>query len=193
MAGAGLPRSAAWRHRGAREGFEVVIVEPGPDGVRFDGGCAAVEGRLAWFVEYGINLDRSWCTREARVAARSAAGRSDLQLETDGDGRWQVNGVHVPHLDGCLDVDLEASSLTNAFSVHRLALAVGEAADAPAAYVRAHDVAVERLEQRYVRMTDGERGQRYHYMASAFDFECELIYDESGLVIEYPGLATRTA
>ena len=34
---------------------------------------------------------------------------------------------------------------------------------------------------------------RYRYRAPSFDFECELVYDESGLVLDYPGIATRAA
>ena len=96
-------------------------------------------------------------------------------------------------MDGCLDVDLESSSLTNAFPVERLGLDIGETAPAPAAYVRAADLSVERLEQRYVRLDNGPLGERYRYTAPGFDFECELTYDEFGLVIDYPGLATRAA
>jgi hypothetical protein len=97
------------------------------------------------------------------------------------------------HLDGCLDVDLESSSLTNAFPVHRLGLEVGELAEAPAAYVRALDLSVERLEQRYLRLDDDGERQRYVYTAPAFEFECELSYDEFGLILEYPGIAVRAA
>jgi hypothetical protein len=90
-------------------------------------------------------------------------------------------------LDGCLDVDLESSALTNAFPVHRLGLDVGERADTPAAYVRALDLSVERLEQSYVRLDDDDGGRRrYHYAAPGFAFECELTYDDSGLVLDYP-------
>jgi hypothetical protein len=92
-----------------------------------------------------------------------------------------------------LDVDLEASALTNAFPVHRLGLEVGQTAQAPAAYVRAVDVSVQRLEQRYRRLDDDEVGQRYRYGAPEFEFECELRYDESGLVLDYPGIAIRAA
>jgi hypothetical protein len=97
------------------------------------------------------------------------------------------------HLDGCLDVDLESSALTNAFPAHRLGLDIGEATQAPAAYVRAADLSVERLEQRYFRLDNGPRGERYRYTAPAFDFECDLTYDEVGLVLDYPGLAIRAA
>ena len=67
----------------------------------------------------------------------------------------------------------------------------GEHAEAPAAYIRALDLGVERLEQRYLRLDDTKGGSRYRYRAPRFDFECELVYDESGLVLDYPGIATR--
>jgi hypothetical protein len=105
----------------------------------------------------------------------------------DADGM----SMAAPHLDGCLDVDLEASAMTNALPVHRLDLATGERAQAPAAYVRAPDLSVERLEQQYLRMSDRDGHQRYDYSAPAFDFSCQLVYDEAGLVLDYPGIAVR--
>jgi hypothetical protein len=33
--------------------------------------------------------------------------------------------------------------------------------------------------------------QRYRYAAPAFGFTCTLVYDESGLVLDYPGIAVR--
>jgi hypothetical protein len=35
--------------------------------------------------------------------------------------------------------------------------------------------------------------KRYDYAAPAFGFGCQLVYDESGLVLRYPGLAVRVA
>jgi len=81
----------------------------------------------------------------------------------------------------------------NALPVHRLRLAVGAAADAPAAYVRALDLGIERLDQRYERLPDDGVRQCFHYAAPRFAFECRLRYDEFGLVLEYPGLAVRAA
>ena len=117
--------------------------------------------------------------------------RGPCTLEADGRGAWRVDGRAAPQLDGCLDVDLESSSLTNAFPMNRLGLEPADAADAPAAYVRALDLAVERLEQRYVRVDDGTGPQRYDYTAPVFDFRCELVYDAAGLVLDYPGIARR--
>ena len=185
------PRFAAWHHRVARAGFEVTFMHSVDGGYRLEGDTAAVEEGEAWSVRYAITVTSGWLSREARVEGRSAAGVRELILEADGSGRWRINGAEAPHLDGCLDVDLESSSLTNALPVHRLGLEVGQRAEAPAAYVRALDLDVERLEQRYVRLDDDEDHQRYHYTAPLFDFECELIYDEFGLVLDYPGIAVR--
>jgi hypothetical protein len=175
---------------GARDGFEVVFLDGGGDGVRVEGHSTAVEDGEAWAVQYEIVADAGWAARRAHVRGRSAAGSREVTLEADGAGRWRVDGAPAAHLDGCLDVDLEASALTNAFPVHRLALEVGQTAQAPAVYVRALDLAVERLEQRYGRLADDDR-RRYAYAAPAFAYEGELVYDEHGLVLAYPGLAVR--
>lgn len=187
-----LPPFAVWRHRDARDGFEASFFVAADSGVRVEGHTVAVEDGQPFSVGYAIELDDRWHTRSARVWGHSSDGRHTVALDTDGDGRWTVDGVAAAHLDGCLDVDLESSSLTNAFPMHRLGLRPGEAADAPAAYVRALDLDIARLEQRYVRIDDDAADrQRYDYTSSTFDFRCELAYDESGLVLEYPGIATR--
>ena len=142
-------------------------------------------------MEYIIDLDGTGATRSARVRGRSAAGFSLTLLEADGAGRWLVDGVPAPHLDGCLDVDLESSAMTNALPVRRMGLAPGAGAAAPAAYVRAVGLAVERLEQTYLRAAGEAARRSYDYAAPNFNFACRIAYDTSGLVLDYPGIAVR--
>lgn len=75
--------------------------------------------------------------------------------------------------------------------MHRLGLRVGQSVEAPAAYVRALDLRVERLEQTYMRVDDDGDRQRYLYRSPAFGFEAQLVYDASVLVLDYPGIASR--
>jgi len=191
MSFAPLPVTAAWQHRDARNGFEVVYFDARGGGCRIEGWTTAVESEATWAVEYAIDVDAAWATRSAAIRGRSAAGLCSALLGADGDGHWLVNGKPEPGLDGCLDVDLEASAMTNALPVRRLGLPVAARATAPAAYVRAVGLAVERLEQTYARALDDAGRQRYDYAAPAFDFEARLVYDESGLVLDYPGIAVR--
>jgi len=188
-----LPAAATWRHLGAREGFEALFPVRAVGGWRLEGWTAAVEDGRAWGVRYAIALDDQGRTREARVECRHAGGSLDVAVEGDGRGAWLVDGAPAPHLDGCLDVDLEASAFTNAFPVRRLALGVGDRAEAPAAWVRAPGLAVERLEQSYARLPDADGCARYDYAAPGVGFAAVLAFDGHGLVTDYPGIAVRVA
>ena len=110
----------------------------------------------------------------------------------DGRGGWRVDGVAAPHLDGCLDVDLESSSLTNAFPVNRLGLGPAERADAPAAMC-ARSTSPSSASNSATSESTTAHGARYDYTSPAFDFRCELAYDAAGLVLDYPGIASRAA
>jgi hypothetical protein len=185
------PSTACWQHREARSGFEVAYFQAAGSGWIIEGTTAAVEDGQTWVVTYRIELDAAWVTRTARIGARTVAGSRETRLESDGYGRWLVNGAPAPDLDGCLDVDLESSAMTNTLPVHRLDLPAGAQAAAPAAYVRALDLTVDRLEQTYLRIADQGAHHQYHYSAPAFGFTSRLVYDENGLVIDYPGIALR--
>ncbi|WP_020666052.1 putative glycolipid-binding domain-containing protein [Amycolatopsis nigrescens] len=187
MSYAVLPSVASWRHEGARAGFEVAFFAADDRGPRIEGTTTATEDGKSWIVNYEIQLDRSWLTRSARITGRSDDRTVVTVIEADGMGHWQVDGVAAPHLQGCLDLDLEASAMTNTFPVHRLRLPVDRAVAAPAAYVRAIGLAVDRLEQTYSRSGEGQ----YNYAAPEFNFACHLVYDQHGLILEYPGIATR--
>lgn len=189
-AGATLPLAAAWQHLDAREGFEVVFIHRSAAGHRFSGSTVAAQAGAAWRIDYELTLDRAGVTRGAEVRSRLQHGEATLRLESTEAGEWWANGRHMPALSGCLDVDLEASALTNAFPVRRLALRAGAVASAPAAFVRVSDLRVERLEQRYERLP-GTGGPSYCYSAPRFDFTATLRYDRYGLIVDYPGIAER--
>ena len=185
------PATACWQHGQARSGFEVAYFQAVPGGWIIDGTTAALEGGRAWVVTYSIALDAGWVTRSALVTARTASGSRETRLERDGAGRWSIDGNPAPNLDGCVDVDLESSAMTNTLPIHRLDLTTGTQAATPAAYVRALGPDVERLEQTYLRIADEAGHRRYDYAAPAFGFTSRLVYDDSGLVLDYPGIARR--
>jgi uncharacterized protein len=191
MGSSQLPPAAAWRHHTAREGFETVVLASGPGGLHLRGATTAVEEGVGWFVQYEIVVDDDWCTQRAEVSSSSERGSYHCVVERIGSGGWRVDGQERSDLAGCRDVDLESSACTNAMPVHRMQLVIGQQRDAPAVYVRAVDMTVERLEQRYRRLTDDGGHMRYHYESPRFAFEADLAYDEWGLVVDYPGIATR--
>lgn len=187
-----FPATAAWRHGNSRTGFEATSFRRQDNGWVVRGSTTAVEDGVAWWVAYEIHLDPTFVTRRAVVEVPVTDGSSrTIRIDGDGSGRWKIDGAPAPHLDGCRDVDLESSALTNAFPVRRLGLAVDEFAGAPAVYVRVHDGLVERLEQGYTRREDEGSGPTFDYAAPQFAFACRITYDAAGLVLAYPDIADR--
>ncbi len=177
-----MPPFAAWRFVDAVDGFEVVYLGPG----RLRGHTSAVEDGRAHAVSYEIRLDQEWITREVRVTSDTVDGPRSTVLHSDGAGSWTVDGVPAPHLDGLVDVDLEASACTNTLPVHRRTMPVGEVVATSAVYVQASDLLVRRLDQTYRRLDD----HRFDY-ASEGGFRATLTYDDAGLLLDYPGIAVR--
>jgi hypothetical protein len=182
-----LPTAASWTHRGVRVGFEVLFAGAG----RLRGRTSAREGGATWYVGYDITVDADWATESVHAVNSTVSGDLEVVLTRSPDDRWTVNGMARPDLDGCRDVDFESSAVTNTLPVHRLPFVPGPAVDVPAAFVQAGDLTVVRLEQRYTLTSSGEHGHVFHYESATFDFECELTFDASGLVLDYPGIATR--
>jgi hypothetical protein len=185
-----LPRLAAWRHSDVRAGYEVLFTDAGPGGYRLRGATTAVESGAGWSVTYRIELDRQWRTRRVDAVATTSTGERHLSLRAV-PGRWMVDGRRRPDLDGCVDVDFESSSVTNTVPLHRLQFRIGEPVAAPAAFVRATDLRVHRVEQRYTLRTRTPEGFTFDYESATFDFACRLTFDAAGLILDYPGIAVR--
>lgn len=183
-----LPPFGAWRLLGAHDGFEITRFAAAKNGVVFTGTSLGIEADTPWNFDYIIEVDNSWHTRSA-VINNQAGGR--IEVQTDGAGHWTVNGERRPDLDGCLDLDLEGSAVTNAIPIRRLALVAGEQASAPAAYVRTDKLQVERLDQTYRRIADQNGMLVFDYRSPRFAYHECLRFAPDGLVAEYPGIAAR--
>jgi hypothetical protein len=91
MSLAPVPVTAAWHHRGARSGFEVVYFGARGDGCQIEEWTTAIEDSATWVVEYAVEVDAPWATRSAAIRGRSAAGFCSARLEADGHGHgWST-------------------------------------------------------------------------------------------------------
>jgi hypothetical protein len=127
------------------------------------------------------------------VHAHSVAvsGERSLTLVADRARLWTVDGVRRPDLDGCVDVDVAATPLTNTFPIRRLAgAAAGQPVTSAVAWVDAPRLGVIRVDQTYERMPDRGGLACWRYsdpLHGAFT----LTVDADGLVVDYEGLARR--
>lgn len=172
-------RWSAWDGSGLEEARLDVV----PSGALARGEIAAEPGDKPW-ATYRIECDPAWRTRV--VAVDLADGRR-LRLVSDGEGLWSRDGVKEPSLQGCIDVDLSGTPLTNTLPLRRLGLGIGDRARLSCAYVDLPSLRVSLDPQRYTRLT----ASRYLFESPASGFARDLDVDDEGLVVTYPGLFRR--
>lgn len=132
---------------------------------------------------YTIRCDARWNTRSVQLDGWLGRQAVALAVLRDADGRWTADDLPQPALDGCIDIDLEFSPLTNTLPIRRLALGDGEGADVRAAWLRVPGLSLQPLEQRYQR----HDVSHYRYESRGGAFVAELEVNAAGLVLDYPG------
>lgn len=188
---ADLVRAVAWR-RLDEPGSEYCALARLATGWRFEGTVTvALDGRPL-LAHYRVDCARDWRTRAVIVRAHEGAPPRALRLLADARGRWWHGDHELMALRGCRDVDLGVTPSTNTLPIRRLGLAVGEARELTAAWVRFPDLTVQPLEQRYTRLA--ERRYRYESLIDGGGaFRADLDLDDLGLVTRYAGLFERIA
>ncbi|MBF9195678.1 putative glycolipid-binding domain-containing protein [Microvirga terrestris] len=176
-------RWSAWE--GCEAGLEHVDVRPADGGLDISGVVIAREGDDRFGLSYRLKLDALWHTK--RVQLRTTSGHV-VHLESDGRGHWQENGKDRPDLQGCIDVDIQATPITNTLPIRRLDLETGESMEIRLGYITVPDLTVFASSQRYTAL---EAGSLYRFDGLEDGFTADLPVDEDGFVLDYPGLFKR--
>lgn len=135
-------------------------------------------------LDYEIECDMHWGTRDVTIRGEVGGGPASLVLSRDAEGEWTVDERSCPAVRGCTDIDLGFSPSTNTLPIRRLKLAVGASAPVRTAWVKFPHLTVEVLEQRYTRLSEWV----YLYESAGGMFKRELTLNEDGFVVDYPGL-----
>ncbi|MCS5730774.1 putative glycolipid-binding domain-containing protein [Herbiconiux moechotypicola] len=166
-------------------GHDDVTVTLTPDG------CVAV-GHVTAFepdryeVYYRVECDAHWRTRYVSVA--ETLTRRSIELDVSAEGQWiDDHGDVLSGLLGAADVDIAATPFTNALPVHRLDLEVGESAEIVTAWIDVPALHVHADPQRYTRLAP----LLYRYESLDSEFARDIVVDDEGFVVDYPGLFHR--
>lgn len=150
------------------------------DGCRLRGLAVLPLGGEPCHITYDVLCNRDWRPTSCRVTVALANAVRTFELRRDDAGLWEYDGVAVPSLLNCSDVDLGWTPATNVIPVRRLDLRVGDTASIIAAWVRFPELDVIANEQHYTRVAV----DRWRYRSGEYDFEL-LVDEPSGLVLEY--------
>jgi len=176
-------RWSAWD--GCEAGLEHVDIRPADGGLDISGVVIAQEDGTQFGLSYRLKLDALWHMRD--VLVKTTSGHV-LHLESDGHGHWRENGKDQPALQGCIDIDIQATPITNTLPVRRLDLETGESMEIRLCYITVPDLTVFASSQRYTAL---EAGSLYRFESLEDGFTVDLPVDQDGFVLDYPGLFKR--
>jgi hypothetical protein len=170
-------------------GLETAWVEVRDRSLQARGRAVGTVPEFYW-VSYTLETGEDFVTRRLWVTVERAAGSSELDLRRDDDGHWTGNGEPLPDVDGALDCDLGLCPLTNTMPVlrHGLHVTPGESASLMA-WVSMPDLVVQPSRQTYTTLARTPHGAYIRFAAG--DYRSDIEFDANGLVVEYPGMATR--
>lgn len=174
-------------------GIEDVRVTRNAGDITFDSIVIRLLEGLPVRVTYQLVCDSAWRVRRLGMVADSEATSARMiQLEADGVGGWRDDkGNALAELQGCIDVDIMLTPLTNTLPINRLSLAPGESREINVVYLSAPDFSVRPFSQRYTRLDDADGVRRYRYESLVSGFTADLPADADGFVIDYPGIWRR--
>jgi hypothetical protein len=154
-----------------------------PDGYRLLGAAVFLESKQVCHLQYDVMADAAFRTKSASVAGFVGKTPVDVRIRAREDG-WEVDSNNNPRIAGCLDVDLGFTPATNLLPLRRLALRIGQEADAPAAYLAFPAMQFILLPQHYKRLSRTE----YDYESPSHGYRATLRVSPIGAVVQYPGL-----
>lgn len=134
-------------------------------------------------IAYCVELDRGWRARAGHVAGEIGQTSVAHRMEHS-QGRWSLDGRTVADLPQLCDLDFGFTPATNMPALRRAALAVGQAADMPAAWFDLDPPRLTALPQHYRRQAEAQ----YDYHSPTSGYRAILELAPSGFVRVYPGL-----
>ncbi len=159
------------------------------------------QGRLVrpdFTVSYRLVADEDGLVSRLSVTSDTAARERNLTMNRTGDGYWLLDagggsGGTRAELGGAVDVDLAHSPLFNTLPIRRLGLHKKSGEHTlPMAFVTLPELEVQAVHQNYRTVSLADAEDEAAVIGFTWDdFQADLVVDDDGLVISYPGVATR--
>lgn len=169
-----------------QSGLEHLHVYGRDDTIRARGTIIGEKDGTQFGVHYEINLDPDWTFRS--VIFQRTDGVMKV-ISSDREGNWvDMFDEPLPQLQGCIDIDISGTPFTNTLPIRRNRNWVNSQ---PKRFEMAW-VPLDTLEP----FKDGQiytplGGGKWLFQAADGSFEAEILVDDDGLVIDYPGLFRR--
>lgn len=175
--------SILWR-RLDTPGHDACRLEQSAAGWRLEGTAVFRHEGVPAQLSYYVACDPAWHTQQGQVHGWLGEQSIEFAVARTARGAWTLNGAPVPGLESYVDLDFGFTPATNLPQLRRVALAVGQAADVPVAWLDVSTGTLTVLPQRYERRS----AATYWYESPTVSYEGLLEVGPTGFIQRYPAL-----
>ena len=174
-----------WRAIDEWPGLEEAHIDDRGDSIHVRSALIGENDGHRFAVHYELQIDPGWVFRQAFFQRMDGA---TFALRSDGQGNWtEGDGTPRPDLDGCIDIDISRTPVTNTLPMRRVTWKPNVPQRFEMAWVALDTFKVHRDGQIYTWLSE----DRWRYQAADGSFEAVLTVDEDWLVVGYVGLFER--
>ena len=139
--------------------------------------------------EYFIKTNKNWEINFLAVNHDLNGKTRSLRLQHDINGHWKMNGKAAKRFSDCRDIDISLTPFTNTLPINRLNFTEKKEQTIDVIYLDILEWKIKRVKQSYTRLSNNI----FKYENVPNNFEASIKVDKKGLVVDYPGLFSRTA
>ncbi|REC49518.1 putative glycolipid-binding domain-containing protein [Chryseobacterium pennipullorum] len=139
-------------------------------------------------VRYNIVIDENWTVAEFSIESEINGVKEQLAGKKQ-DEEWIINGTLHQEFNGFQYIDISVTPFTNTLPINHLKLTENRPQKINVIYIDVLHHHFKPAVQRYTCLATGT----YLYENVETDFKSEILVDDIGLVISYPGLFERIA
>ena len=182
-----MQKTLLWTGREYRS-LERCVITTSNTGARIESTISGYYENKIYKVDYSIETNDRWETQFFEVRSRIDNRSEIFTLKKDGNGNWN-DGKKADKFPGCVDIDISLTPFTNSLPLNRMRLPLNEERVVQILYIDVLASRISPVRQRYVRLSE----LLYHFENIPNDFQADILVDEDGFVVNYPGLFVRTA
>lgn len=171
----------AWR-RLDQWGHDGCWLGRGDDGWCVRGTAVFAQAGVPCQLGYALDVDPEWKTRTARVFGTIGRDVVDLAIASTADV-WRVNGIAQCGTEDCDVLDFSFTPALKMVTLQRLQLDSNDDASLSVANLGVPELRLERIEQRYRRLTATD----FLYSCPRLERSSVLRTEEHLAIVRYPG------
>ncbi|GAA1265602.1 putative glycolipid-binding domain-containing protein [Saccharothrix xinjiangensis] len=142
---------------------------------------------------YEVSVGETGAVKRVLLRTATLSEERHVSISRSSEGVWLVDhgqGAERADFEGAQDVDVQFAVLFNALPVRRLNLHLEEGEhELSMVYVTLPDLSVQLVRQQYRTVTLGDGRSVVSFTHG--EFQQDITFDQTGLVVDYPRIAYR--